>query len=484
MKKRQFAFCFAVFIAGVAILFSGCRKINEATELGGDLIPDVDNITTFDTTLTVEAYDGIFDPLNDSTVLNESASYFLGRISNDPVFGQTDAKLFLQLKPGFYKYGFINKPDSLHIDSVVLMLEYSDTYGDTNTAQSVNVFEIDQASGFKYDSNYRVGQNSFTYSNLLGSKTFSPSQLNDTTNAIGDTTNNRLRIRLSDAFGQRLLNYDSSATGAYLNDSAFNTKFKGFAIVPSGAGNALMSFNLVGAKTKLAIYYRDDNGDSPKEDTTVAYFGFTVFSAAANSITRTYNPSILAAANSAAQDNLVYIANTPGTFATLKIPGLAGLSNRVVHRAELIMEQVYDASDALFPVPTSLMLDAYDPTISKFRTIPYDMTSDAQGTLTPYYFGGLPFSAVDGSANPIKVWKFNISRYVQHVVTQTLPVYDLRVFSPYYVFEQYGIPGKSTDLSAIANVNPTVAKGRVKLHGGSPASNPQRMRLRIIYSKL
>ena len=43
-----------------------------------------------------------------------------------------------------------------------------------------------------------------------------------------------------------------------------------------------------------------------------------------------------------------------------KYPTLAGLSNRVVHRAELIVEQVYDISDTIFP-PTNLYLDAYDP---------------------------------------------------------------------------------------------------------------------------
>jgi hypothetical protein len=488
VKKRQFAFYFAVLITSLSILFSACRKINEATELGGDLIPVVDNITTFDTTLTVETYNGIFDILNDSTLLNESGTHFLGRISNDPVFGTTDARIFLELKPSFYKYSFENIKDSLHIDSVVLMLEYTETYGDTTVPQSVSVYEIDQSSPFKFDSTYRVSQNSFTYSNLLGTRTFVPSQLNDTTNAILDTTNNRLRIKLDNLFGQRLLDYDSSTspvTGAYLSDSAFRTKFKGFAIEPSGGGNALMGFNLLGAKTKLAIYYRYDKNNVLNADTVVKYFNFTLFSASANYITRPIiHPNITSASNSPTQDDFLYIQNTPGTFATIKIPALGGLTNRVVHRAELIMEQVYDPSDTLFPVPNSLMLDAYDASISKFRTIPYDMAADAQGSLTPYYFGGLPFNGLDAAAKSIKIWRFNISRYVQQVVTQKLLVYDLRVFAPYYVVEQYGVPGKIDDLSAVVNVNPTIAKGRVKLHGGSPASNPQRMRLRIIYSKL
>ncbi len=489
MKKRQFALLLGISILSLSILFSACRKINEATELGGDLIPVVDNINTFDTTLNVESYNGIFDPLIDSTRLDGEAPHYLGHIGNDPLFGQTDARIFVELKPNSYKFTFGNKPDSLHIDSVVLVLEYIDTYGDTNVSQSVNVYEIDPSAVFKVDSSYRVTQNNFTYSNLLGSKTFFPHQLNDTTHARQDTTNNRLRIRLSDAFGQRLLNYDSTfsaATGAYYSDSAFKSHFKGFAIEPAGGGNAIMGFNLAGAKTKLAIYYKDDNNqesDPTKWDTLQTTFNFTVLAASANYITRAHHPDILAAANGAGQDDIVYIQNVPGTYATLKIPGLSTLSNRVVHRAELIMEQVYHTSDTMFTAPTSLMLDAYDPAVSLFRTIPYDMGPDAQGALTPYYFGGLAQNAFDG-VNQVKVWKFNISRYVQHVLTQTLPLYDLRVFSPYYVDEQYGIPGKVNDIRSRVFVNPTIAKGRVRLHGGSPASNPRRMRLRIIYSKI
>jgi hypothetical protein len=490
VKKRQFAWLLGISILSLTILFSACRKINEATELGGDLIPVVDNITTFDTTLTVETYNGIFDPLVDSTRLGGEAVHYLGHISNDPIFGQTDGRIFVQLKPNFYRFAFANKPDSLHIDSVVLVLEYAETYGDTNSAQSVNVFEIDQSSVFRVDSVYPVTRNNFTYSNLLGSKTFFPYQLNDTTYARNDTTINRLRIRLADAFGQRLLNYDSTfsaSNGAYYSDSAFNSHFKGFAIVPSGGGNAIMGFDLGGVKTKLAIYYKDDNnqdGNPSKWDTLQTDFNFTVLSASANYVTRTHHPDIVTSANNATQDDIVYVQNIPGTYSTIKIPGLGGLSNRIVHRAELIMEQIFDASDTMFTTPTALMLDAYDPAISKFRTIPYDMTPDAQGALTPYYFGGLALNTLDDNGKTIKTWKFNISRYVQHVVNETLPAYDLRVFSPYYVDEQYGIPGTGADIKSRVFVNPTIARGRVRLNGGSPDSNPRRMRLRIIYSKI
>ena len=76
---------------------------------------------------------------------------------------------------------------------------------------------------------------------------------------------------------------------------------------------------------------------------------------------------------------------------------------------------------------------------------------------------------------------FNITRYIQHVVTQTQPAYDFRLYAPFIVKNQYGITTETTGTISFP-VNPTMARGRVRLAGGTPGS--QRMRLRIVYSKL
>ena len=131
MKQKQLALTLGVLFTSTLILLISCKKINESTTLGGDLIPAVDNITTFDTTLTVAAFNDTFTLTSDTTYYDRGNTHFLGQINNDPFFGKTDAKLFLELKPGFYKFTFGNKPDSLHIDSVVLILDYVETYGDT-----------------------------------------------------------------------------------------------------------------------------------------------------------------------------------------------------------------------------------------------------------------------------------------------------------------------------------------------------------------
>ncbi len=491
MRNKQIIFSFFAIITIVAIVFSSCKKINEATELGGGLIPPVDNINTFDTALTVQAFQNVFGTGNDSVYLAKNDEYFLGKINNDPFFGKTDARLFLEFKPPFYKYYFLNKPDSLKIDSIVLVLDYQGTYGDTNTAQTINVYELDPTNKFKSDSSYLIRENTLSYSNLLGSRTFFPRSLKDSVKAFADTTSKQLRIKLNNSFGTRLLAYDSSGTGAYGSDSLFGTKFRGFALQSMNTGNAVMSFNLAGANTKLAIYYKYNKGGPSKFDTTVANFIFSGSSAVANYIQRDYSgtPLFTALNNGPNPDPVLFIQNSPGTFANLKIPALSGLSNRVIHRAELIVEQLYDGSDTVFRTPDYLYLDASDPTIiansQKFRTIPYDLSFTSTGSLNLGAFGCVPYMSVDGLGRQIKTWRFNISRYVQHVLTGTQKLYDLRLTAPFTLTEQFGIP-PGTDQTTGVLVNSTIVKGRVRLVGntGPLDTNPARIRLRMVYSKL
>lgn len=503
MKHKHLVVTLGAIITSALILLNSCRKINEATTLGGDLIPPVDNIHTFDTTLEVETYNELFTLLNDSTRSFYSTPQVLGYISNDPLFGKTDARMFFELKPTSYPFTFANVPDSVYLDSVVLILEYAGIYGDSLVQQTVRVYEIDQSNEFRSDTSYLVRENNLTYSNQLGSRTFLPAVLNDSISAFLDSnTVNQFRIRLDDAFGLRLLKYDTaSANNPYQTDSAFKTKFKGFALQADPVGNALMRFSLTGANTKLGIYYKYNKGTAAEPtniDTGVAYFSFkspdtygTAGSAVANYVVRDISGTpFQTAVNNTAPANEVYIQNTPGSYARVKVPGLAGLPNSVIHRAELIMEQVKEdpVYDSIFP-PKFLMLDVFDPALSTQynRFVPYDFAFDLQGNASLAALGVSPFDAKNPAGESIKVWRFNVSRYVQNIVNKNAQVYDFRVFAPYYIYDYYQPTATSGNSLQSVTLNATVGEGRVKLFGGStttPATNPQRARLHIVYSKL
>ena len=493
MNKRIAAFCFSLLILTTAFYFGSCTRIHDSTDLGDELIPAVDNVNTFDTVISVLSYNDSFTIgnadrlLNDSTRMAKSAIHYVGRIDNDPLFGKSDAQLFFELKPPSFKYYFDTTAAGLLIDSVVLVLDYQETFGDINALQTVNVYELaDMPSNlFKVDSSYLLRRKSFTEGNLLGSKTFAPSILDDSIKAFRDTTKNQLRIRLNDAFGTRLLQYDSSATSAYAGDSAFKSKFKGFAVTSSG-GNALMGFSLTGANTKLALYYHYRN--PPNQENTVRYFTFNANTCGnANYVKRDYAGFPIATALSGGtttSDDLLYIQATPGTFARLKIPDLSTVTNRVVHRAELIVEQVYHPLDTVFYNPELLFLDVLDTALKDYRYMPYDFTIDQSGSPNLAGFGANGKATADAGGNPIQVWKFNMTRYVQNVLIKKEAVHELRLSAPYIVGDIYKPSATSGGALYFIGVNSSVARGRVRVAGGNFADPTRKLRLRIIYSKI
>jgi hypothetical protein len=481
---------FILFCFSLLFIVSSCKKLNEATDLGGDVIPGADGVNTFDTSLTsLQAYNHIFDPLKDSIRLGFGNDQILGNISNDPLFGKTNAKVFLQLKPETYPWSFsgIYNKDSLEIDSVVLVLGWNGSYGDTNAPQKVNVKEIDQFSDFRVDSFLTIRDPGPSATTLLGTKTFNPSNLKDSVKAFQDTTTGQLRIRLDNSFGQRLLNYDTAH--AYANDSAFNTYFKGFAIEPDQTvGNAVMAFGIYqNPKTKLAIYYRyRKNG---LWNPTVNYFLFKPGSSANHNYVNRFDfagTPLLTASNTAGEDDLVYIINTPGSYATVKIPALRDLSNRIIHRAELIVEQVYSSSDNMFTLPDALMLDVYDSTLGDYKFIPYDFNPDNNGNVNPA-FGLYGQTTADGVGNPIRVWKFDITRYVQNILTKQEPLHNFRLYTTQtaYGWIKNGVLTNSGGYRTTrvgANINSRFVFGRVRLGGGNHPT--QKMRLRLVYTKI
>ncbi|MBL7770689.1 MAG: DUF4270 family protein [Flavipsychrobacter sp.] len=465
-------------VIALVILIESCTKIR-TTELGGGLIPAVDNVTVFDTTL--EVITSVFG-LSDSTRQTRDADHLFGTLE-DPYFGTTSAEMYVQLHPALFgTYPFGSSRDSLiGLDSVVLSLRYKSLYGDSNSVQGFKIYEVDQSAPFRDSSTgYLISHPSFAVSNLIAEKNnVSYLTLNDSLQYIRakDTvkTVNELRIVLPNEFGMRLMNFD---TTIYKTDSAFNTHFKGLAILPDAASalkKAIAYFNLADqAGTRLSFHYRATRNG--KADTTVTDFILrTNYRATANLVKRdpSGSPYGNQLANGGDNQSEVFIQSTPGSYSLIKIPGLQNMSNRLLYKAVLIADQLEGYDEATFPTPGLLFLDAVDSAKSRIITIPNSWVFLQNNS--PIYYDPGSF----GGFLKDKKFQFDLTAYVQGIVTRKEKSYALRLYAPY---STRPVITTISDNQFPLSISNRLGSGRTVIGGG--AHPTQKMRLYLVYSRL
>ncbi|WP_121355454.1 DUF4270 family protein [Flavisolibacter nicotianae] len=463
----------ALLTLGLIVFFFSCTKLNEPTQLGDGLIPAVDNVNTFDTTLTVFAdyhlsADSIRNLISDQMAL--------GRI-DDPVFGSTTADMFFNLSSPVYSASpFTNKDSVIAIDSVVLSLAYTGAYGDTSAASQLNVevSEIQPGTDFNDTTLYRYDHPGFNTGTVFGTKSFNLASLKDSITLIRRTDTSKvanvLRIRLDNTLGSRLAQFDTTSNAPYKSDSLFRAAFRGLAVKTTSASNpgALAYFNLSSAAgTGLTVYFRKKNGGV---DTASATFVHSTYSQA-NSVRRTAAGEFLANLNKTSPQKL-YIQSSPsGSYVSVNVPGLQAFPNKVIHYAELVAYRIPSASDAVFTTPRTLLLD-HKGTTDTAHLFDNDVQITSTGSVDLSLFGG--YLRSDNS------YRFNITRYVQGIATRKEPNDTMRIYAPLrsYLFSKS--VGQELAVPAISNI----AKGRVVLAGDSYPDPALRLRLHIIYSNL
>ena len=472
---RTLAFYSALILA---LLFTGCRKINSATEIGNGVIPAIDNITTFETFLESETDNFL---LTDSTDVFFTDKIALGHITNDQSFGESHADGYFSIVPANTMfYPFYRRDSIVAVDSVILSLAYHGLYGDTNSTQTLRVYEISQQAAFVDTVLYKFNQPDFpVVPTELGSKSFLLKRLKDSVTVIRkrDTTKlvDVIRIPLTASLGTRFASYDTTNTsnGGFRSDSLFMKLFKGLAVKADQVGNGLTYINPSSTNTKLIVYYRVQK--SGTIDTTFTEFYHTK-GPQANLVKRTIGTEWNNYLNNGLpNDDKLFIASAPGSYATIRIPGLDTLSNAVIHRAELIMTPLVTPQDAVFLHPPALILDRINTRKDTARTFDFDMgLSDNYGSFN------YDFIRFGGGLLSDSTYRFNLTRHVQKIVTNDSANFTLRVsaplrtnlFSPLFNYR-----GRIT-------VNELVGNGRVIIAGGNYLNPSKRLRLRVIYSKL
>ena len=430
-------------IAG-ALLFvslSSCRKPEE--DLGLDLLPG-DPLGLVIDTVQLHAY-----TVKDTVVRTSALSRNLLGSYLDTEFGLLRAGVVTQLRLSANNIGSGQIGANLEPDSLVLSLAFDGinyAYGNLN-AQVFRVHEL--AEDLSVDSLYYTddvpevqGEDLVA---LRGGR-ITPQPLAGPVIG-GDTLLPQLRIPLSNTLARRLL--DAFGTPALADNTAFLQFFKGLCItVDNGSQlpfeSGLLYLNLLNTASKATLYYRDVV-NAPDEQRSLDLLinqncvRYTV-------VERDLDQALTGGLNAALADTntnaaTTYVQALGGMRTVLRMPGIGSLAGegRVLAKAELVVP-VKGSYYPLLAPPSQLFIFRKD--------------EDGADAFLPDQLGGI--GAIDGTYNASdRVYRFNITRYVQQVLNGTLEEGRLML-----------VPGSSG-----------VSANRAVLAGPADASAPMRLRL-------
>lgn len=350
----------------ITILNDSCTK---PSLVGEDIF--IDDVLGLSTTDTVSLFTttAVGDSVRTYTqVTNQQLpNYLVGRL-DDPIFGKSTAISYAQTRLLTTSPNF----DLTTLDSVVLSLPYDNNsrhYGNTGGTQTIVISRLteDMDVTATYYSN-RL----FQSGTVLGQKTFVPN-FTDSVDVVipeSDTSFNvklrpQLRVRLSETFGNELLNNSNNMTG--IDD--FLEYFKGIEIKGIGSNDALLSFDLVGANMTLfytqqdSIFDADGNFESVEDIGKRFVFDINSFSAKSsyyfNDRTGVGSDRIDAPITqylNNENDSLVFVQSMNGLNTKITFPYLDDLKGSIINKAELVVTVANRDDLDLFSLPEQLIV--------------------------------------------------------------------------------------------------------------------------------
>lgn len=424
-----------------------CKK--DPYQLGLGLIPPSDTLHVgIIDTITVEA----FSLIDDSIRTDEMSSLVLGSIV-DPIFGKTTASFYSQFLLSSEQGDFGINPQ---LDSLVLVLYYSDGYGDTNTLQQIRVFEISE--DLDLDSSYFSNQSAETYGIELGNITYMP-RPHDSVLVYGKMTTPHLRINLSNHsnyLGNKIL---FAPKNILTSTKEFLKFMKGLYVeaLPVSSRGSLINFAAKDGLSKLVLYFHsEDKGDSlhfnlPIDLPSARFntFDHHGYQDASPEFKQQllYNDTTLG-------KNHLYLQTMAGVKVRIRLPfikNLRELGPIAINSAVLSFKN--PSSDTTWQPPPQLTMFKVD-TAGKLGVI-----IDEQDGID--YFGG--------TYNPDdRVYWFRLTRHIQRLLlVDTLKNYDLNVYA-------------ASPLVKTPHINRVVLNGTNPFFSPTPGDN---LKLRITYTK-
>lgn len=416
------------------IFFLSCKK--DPTTIGLDLVEGDPLEVLFCDTATIIAY----SELEDSIRTDESTYNLLGSLY-DPVFGKTSAAIFTQISLSSTNPDFGTNPEC---DSLIVQLQYAGYYGDTNTVQTIRIYEITES--LRIDTSYYSFQTVAYGTTELASYSFAPKP---TDSVLIDTTyyEPHLRFNMGPELGNKIL----SAPAAELDsNSSFKEYFKGLAIIPddvatSPGQGSLLYFNFYATISRITIYYHSDEEDSlvyrmalnATSNARFGHFNHYGYNEASDPLRQQ-----IILGDTAPGNDLLYLQSMAGVRIRIVFPYLLNMvkeNNIAINEAQLIFYNLDPGG--FYPAPGQLALYGKNDSTLFYLA---DQSEDAN------YF--------DGKYNEPR-YRFRISRYIQEKLLERDSTTALNLFTS----------GASINASRVVI--------------GGPGALSNNMKLRLIYTR-
>ncbi len=389
---------------GVAVFFLGCK--DEKGILGLDVQPGSDKPGLG----TIDNFSLITYTEREDSLRSDETQYSLLGAYHDDVFGISVASFYSQFLLEGTNVNFGTNPV---LDSIVLTLDYVKIYGDTNSMQEIQVFELTEGIE-KSEEYYTHFQGSFAAS-PIGSKSLAL-RAEDSLEVLDLSYPGHLRIPLDLAFGQSILNTaDSNLT----DNESFLSFFPGLYITvadtnPIVNSGAIVSLDVKNGLSGIRLYYHNDENDS-LEYQFIAPEGIA---ARIGTFSHNYNssPDISNALNDSTlgQQN-TYIQGMSGLKTMLKIPNLQSLidSGYVANQALLYIPISANSTDK-YAAPENLSLAQVDTAGTSLFVI-----DQFEGSS---HFGG----SLSGDES---FYEFNITRHINQILNGSSPNYPIKILA-------------------------------------------------------
>jgi len=322
-------------ISAVFLFFAfltGCE--NEASNLGVNIMPPSEKINVkYTDDFTLDAYTYSAD-----SVRSDKMSRALLGSKVDPVFGTSKADFITQTRLSD-TIDFGSQPVA---DSLVLFLLTDDFYGDGETKQILEVFEL--IKDFYKDSSY--------YSNLSLEGILNESLIGTTTFRPSDTL---ISVNLDITVGQKIVNQN------YEHQVEFLEVFKGLYVTSENVleGGGIVNLNLSSFDSKLTIYYHTDT-DTISYDCVINEKCVSI-----NRYSHDYETADVAYEIShlddSIHDTVIYAMGMRGVYTRIDLSFLESWRKDsmpiAINNAEIIVSlSAYDPFSEMFPPPEKLEL--------------------------------------------------------------------------------------------------------------------------------